>query len=814
MDKEKFVIALCRKEKYCSIKKAMKFAEDSAYHSELVRIIIERKDCSFPYLWELLQKTGDIPWVISSATRNDSFKHISYEQFLLLFVASRKQDSNYHDYIDRALVIAAERKVINKFSGEQLLDFSRRFAYKWPVISQLGRKNYWKKMSKEAAFKILQDATVNHRHNDYLAQIFISRKDCSLQEALEILKHSKTSLYVFSAIIKRNDFKLSDILSNLKKATVNNMIGDYSPDDIIVHNFDKIIARSDCSLKLAYELLEKVRQDSYEYGFGLSVSAFAALIKRGDLSLDKAFSLMEEIECHRDAIAAFEKRADFDLKTRIRLTQMMSRLIPDIYERGDEPEFNDSDITKIISNGDWINLPLREALRLCKNWASYSIPLQIISQRKDWTELSLEQAIELAAENGNQTHILELIITEKNCPLDKALKLAKSRKGDDNLYDDELARVIIKSEISSCEESLQILEKSDNPMFTAVRVAERKDTPLLVIIELLENTNYQSFNLLDAANKHEDWKTISLDDAFNFLPKATSYFGAALAVITEREDWRKLSFKEAINFLSKINWHLHSWRIVWSLTEKKDCPLEMARQFLGLLDSSDISSQRATLPVVARLDNPLEDALELAKNSYYGSFAGIVMRQDWQELPLALVCQYIEKYSNLDLINSLAERDDWKKMTFEESLKQLTGFRDGCYERRLYLGLIIRNESHPLSKVLELLEAHNYDHLLASEFIKRKDCPLDLVSDVFKKTDMSAFMFRAMSDIDDWKELSLEEAFSFAKKTSSGLYDLITKRDDWKTLSLRESLKLAEKHAYSGCIIKSIANHKDWLEKN
>ncbi|MFA5644225.1 MAG: hypothetical protein WC928_01705 [Patescibacteria group bacterium] len=809
MKKNDFFVALCRREKACSIRRAMSLVEESGYDPEVVKVVIERKDCSFHYLWELLGKTEDILWVIKSAVQNDNFRKISYNQFLSLFVTAKKQRSDYSEYASEALEILAEKKFLNKFTGEELLNFSKEFGYNSSVINNLGRKDYWTKMKKDLALEILKETTIGSCCNNCLAKIFISRKDCSIQEALIILRRSSFPMDVSSAVIKRKDFKLSDVLSGLRKIFVHNVKG-YSFNDIIIQNFEKIIARSDCSLNLAYELLEIVREESKEIGREYLVLAVSGLIKRNDLPFDKAFALMEEIECRRDAFASFEERRDFDIPKRIRLLGLMSSLIPIIYDRGDEPEFYDGDSKKIVEKGDWINLPLGDALRFCKNSGSFYGALEIVFEREDWKSLSLSQAIKLASETGNQNYVLERIITTKNCSLGKALELAELRRGDNSLYNYSLANVIIESGIASIDESLQILKKSDNFMSTAISIAERKDTPLRVIVDLLAETNYELINLWSIINKHDDWRIISLKDAFDFLSNPVSYLNV-LSVITEREDWRKLSFQEAMDFLNKIDWSRNPWPVVWSLTEKKDCPLELALKFLGLLDPTDQNIQKALLPVVNRLDNPLENALELAKNSYFGSFKGISTRKDWKELPLSQVYYYIEKYSADALIDSLAERDDWRALTVEEAEKEFLS--QNSYSRLLYLGLIVRQETISLEEALVILKKNDYNTVIAREFIQRSDCPLDLLSDVFKKSDRSALIFLAIEDNKEWKKLLLEEAFSFAEKTSSGLFFLITKREDWKAISLAKSLRFAKKYNYDKRIIEAITSREDWKKK-
>lgn len=804
MEKDKFIQELCRKEKACSMKKAMLFAAEGGYHPELVKVIVERKDCSFPDLWGLLEKTWDIPWVIKSAVKNDSFKKIYYDQFVSLFIRSKEQSSHYHHYTREALKILAERKILNKFSGEQLLNFSRKFGYESSIINSLGRTAYWKKMNKELAFRILRRIGGGAKYNDYLAKIFIDRQDCDFHEALEILRDSENPPYVFPSIINRKDFRLSDILNHLNKV-MEDTTESYSADDIICLNFDQIISRRDCSLTLADKLLEISRKSDREYGSEFFVSSVAALIKKNKVSFEKAFALMEEIECDKYAIASFEKRKDFDIEKRIKVAKMMGRFISIIYERGDEPNFDSDDIRKIIKNGDWINLPLHEALRFCKNQLSFEEPLNIISERKDWKELSLSQAIELAVENGNQNHILGLIIKTKNCSLEKALELAKSKKGDNSLYDAQLVSLIIKLKLSSCEESLQILTKSDDPFWTVTTLVEQRNVSLRVMANLLMNGFSNLANLSFAASKHEDWKTIPLEAAFDFLSKP-GFYSDPLFIITAREDWRALSFQAAYDLLNKIDWSRSPQAIIWSLTEKKDCPLELALKFLSLLDpKSDI--RKALIPVLARKDYPLEKALELAKNSYYGSFKGITMRSDWKELPLSQVYQYIERYPDHDLINSLAERADWKALSAKEAEKEL--LQQGYY-RNLYLGLIVRQETRPLEEALVILETAKYNSGVAEQFIQRSDCQIDLLSIVFKKSDCSASMFWAIEKNERWVNLSLLEALDFAQKTSVGLFSFITDREDWKALSLAKALYFADKYNYNNGIMKSIVSRKDW----
>jgi len=804
MEKKDFFSALCRQVKFCPLEKALLLAEKCGYEPVVVSAIIERPGCSFSRLWELLQKTSRVFPIMKSVAMSGNFRKISFVQFLSLFARAKKEGGNNPYCIYDFLEIADQRKILNKFSVEQLLDFSNKIGYLWPVINNIGRKKSWKELEFDFVFDILQQRGGIYDSN--LARIVISRKDCCFEKAMEILISSDEPSDVLSAIIGRKDFKIDRILRELEmqinKKLANHERNIVSFEALIAWNAELIISRKDCSISRAYEILEitkKVDKGSFE-------SAVMALIKKNNLSFNKTLDLMKLIDCTKMAIPSFEKRKDFVLERRIELIETMQASVSDIYAKRKEPDFDHFNLNKIIVNGDWVTPSLYEVLNLNKRVSYFDSPLKIISERKDWKKLSLSQAIKLAARTGNQNSVLQLIINQKKCPLEKALELAKLKNPDVDFYDSHLLQTIIEKGLPTHKESLDILAKSDDSFCTASVIVERKDTiPLDGMVNLYRNGFSNLANLSSAAAKHDDWKTISLEKVFDYLKDIT--YDGPLSVIVQREDWKTLPFQTAYDYLNSIDWSRHYQIVIPSLTAKKDCPLDSALKLLNLLEH-ERDNRDAIMPVTQRLDYPLEDALELAKSSYYECFKGIVLRKDWQELSLTKVFEYIEKYPNHSMLDYLSEREDWRALPIEEALKKLVGLES--YYRLLYLGLIVRQETYPFEKSLLIVEKYQYDHLISNQIIRRGDCSLDQASIIFKKADSSASMFKAIASRDDWNKLPLKEALDFAKKTAPGFYSLIVEREDWKALSLAKSLKFADKYDYNNWLIESIARRKDW----
>ncbi|MFZ2310312.1 MAG: hypothetical protein WAW11_02100, partial [Patescibacteria group bacterium] len=592
---------------------------------------------------------------------------------------------------------------------------------------------------------------------------------------------------MFDTIVVRKNLSLDFILDKTHALFIDNF------DDIIASSSYLIIPRSDCSITTAQEILEKTRKFDGE----IFSYAVMALIEKNNFSFKKALKLMREIRCTREAIPSFEKRKDFTLEKRIELIKLMNQMIPEIYESGYEPHYDHYDHEKMLKSDDWKTRPLTEVLHLYHRISHFSCVLEIISQRTDWKKLSLKQAIKLAVETGNTTSVLQLIIATKKCPLAKALELAKLPESE--LYDAHLLRTIIVEGISSHEETLKLVEKSDDPQHVVAIIADHKQASLADMVHLHRNGFSSLGNLSSAISKHEDWKTIPLATAFDYLKDV---YHESLRVIVAREDWQALPFAEAEKFLQTIKWDSYAYNVVPSLTMKSDCPLTRAYELINMLDSShDI--RKAVYPVVSRLDNPLDDALELAKRIYNGSFEGIAVRSDWKLLPLTKVVEYIEKYSNYKLVESLADREDWQALPFEEAIQLLNGKDDYCHV--VYLGSALHQSNKPLDKVLAFLEEHKYTHFLSRQVINRGDCSLDLASEIFRKTELNYNMCSSITEREDWPQLSLKDALNFAKKTGPGFYSTITdKRDDWKNLSFAKSLKFTEQHDYNTFLNSSV----------
>lgn len=787
MEKSEFFASLCRQTKVCSLAKALHLAKVSGYNSKVVAAIIQREDCVPLVMWALLEKAVYITQILKTIVKSSSFEEVSFKQLLWLFTKVKREGGTVYE----ALKIVSERKILDKFSFEDLLFFSEKIGYTDPVITNIGQKKSWQELDLESACSIL-------RNNDSaaIAAIVIGKKNCPLERALNILHYHKNPTEIFGAIIARNDFKLSLIFELLEEPIWG------KSEDVIMQNIHEIVARPDCSITRAYKLLKRAKKYNQEAFLGATM----ALIQKDKLPFFKAIDLMMNIDCHKEAVVSFELRRDFNLEHRVALVETMEGCVSRIYEKHNEPSYDNFDLEKIIEKGDWINPTLYEALSLNKKLPSLFTPLQIISQRDDWKALSFNEAVKLASETGSEIDVKGLIIAQKDCSLDQALSLAKFDKAKETVYDSRLLSVIIGKGIASFEDCLKFLKQSNDQLFTVASIVEKMEVSLEEMIKLKKNGFDNLANLDSAICKSRDWETISFDKAFDFL-KIT--YKEPLGVIVKREDWKNLPFESAYNFLNGVNWKSDSFVVVPSLISKQDCPLKTSLELFSLLDSK-LDHRKTLISITSRLDNSLEEALELSKETYYGSFGGIVLRSDWKELPLEKVYEYIEKYPSNDLIMSLMEREDWKNLPFETVVAK-TPKLEGYYFS-LYLGLIISNEKQPLIKALSLIKENKYDSILASNLVSRSDCSLELASNVFRETDHSASMVKAISNRSDFNNLSIEEALEFAKKTSSGFYSLIVEREDWKTIPLEKSLSLAEKHDYNNSIMISFFSHKDWSQ--
>jgi hypothetical protein len=786
MERDKFFTVLCRKPKVCDINKAMFLAKESNYDLEVIDTIFKRSDCLFSHLWELLNKAQYITPVLENAVKNKSFRKISFEQLNFLLLRRQKEMENYRGYeVCNVLADMNKQKSLDKFSIEELFYLGQRFGYWSAITDNINRKKAWQEMDFETVHQLLIGKNLSYYQE--LQDLMIHHRSCPQELVRSTFYNARSPWEMFETIATLRHLSLDFVLDKTHALFIENF------DDMIASSSYFIIARSDCSITVAQEILEKARShDSETFSY-----AAMALIEKSNFSFKKALKLMREINCTRGAISSFEKRKDFTLEKRIKLIRLMNQAIPEIYENGDEPHYDHFDEEAMLKVDDWKTRPLADVLSLYHQISHFSCVLEIIAERSDWKKLSFNQAVKLVAETGNTTSVLQLIIKTKKCSLTKALKIAKFPGSE--LCDAHLLNTIITEGIALPEETLELVEKSNDAQYTVAVIADHQKASLADLVSLSRGGFSNLGNLSSAISKHEDWKTVPLATAFDFIK---DQYKEPLRVIVAREDWQALPFIEAEKLLQTIKWDSEAYSVVLSLTVKPDCPLDKAKELVDMLDPShDI--RKAIYPVVSRIDNPLDDALELAKRSYHGSFEGIAARSDWQTLPLTKVAEYIEKYSNYKLVESLADREDWKALPFEEATQLLGGKDDYCHVT--YLGLVVHQSNKPLDKVLAFLEEHKYTHFLSRQVINRGDCSLDLASEIFRKTELNYNMFSSITEREDWPQLSLRDALNFAKKTGGGFYStIVEKREDWQKLSFAKSLKLAKQHSYNNFLNSSI----------
>ena len=427
MEKKDFFASLCLQVKACSLKRAIGLAESNEYNPDIVAAIIERGDCSFLYLWMLLEKTPRVLPIIKTIVKSKNFKEVSFKQLLWLYNRVKQEGGESRFCTYDTLEILDERKILNKFSFEELLHFSETADYPEPLVKNIGRKKSWQELDSKSALRIL-----DRTDSSSVATIVINRKDCSLERALEIFHKRRYPEETFEAIITRKDFKLDLIFAKMEKP----LWGE--TEDVIMQNVYSIISRRDCSITLAYELLERARRYDHESFSGATM----ALIQKNNLPFAKALELMKGIECHKEAIISFESRKDFTLQRRVELVDTMEECIPIIYESGNEPHYDSFDLERVVEKGDWLSPTLKELLIFNKRLNLCS-PLRIISERADWKALSFAEAVKLATETGNQVRVKCLIIRDKECSLSEALTLARFDKAVKDVYNYNLLSVII-----------------------------------------------------------------------------------------------------------------------------------------------------------------------------------------------------------------------------------------------------------------------------------------------------------------------------------------------------------------------------------
>ncbi|MFZ2310903.1 MAG: hypothetical protein WAW11_05160, partial [Patescibacteria group bacterium] len=155
----------------------MSLAEQNNYDLELVDNIFTREDCTFPYMWVLLNKVEYILPVLENAVKNKSFKRISFEQFRDLLIRVKKEEAQFRGYgVYNLLLDLKKQKGLDKFSVEELFSLGKRIGYLSPITDCINRKKTWQ----ETDFQTVHDLLIKKGLDSYpeLQNLLVSHHVC------------------------------------------------------------------------------------------------------------------------------------------------------------------------------------------------------------------------------------------------------------------------------------------------------------------------------------------------------------------------------------------------------------------------------------------------------------------------------------------------------------------------------------------------------------------------------------------------------------------------------------------------------------
>lgn len=809
MEKEfKNVISFCEAEELCNLQEAFDIAR-KFNSSEINAAIIRREDLSYIELVKFLEEIK-LDWTTRGAiSQRKDLKEFSYKMLCSFSVEEEIEGGResiiprikYH-YSEQILKIILENNFLNKFSLIEIIDYARKTDYNLDVLQTLKNNIQWQQKSFEEKCAIVSE----HNHNAPLTKLVIESSGCSLSEAIKLLKETDDSVWVSYAIIKRPDFSTIALLEELPKA--------FQDLEEYFGSMGSIIEKDDCTPSQALTILEHIIKDGPEKHD--IAEAASALIKKPNVSFEKALEVAEILDYNRNILMAFEDRTDFSLEQRYILMSAMSAHVPYMYmEKGEEPSYDSFDYTWLIQRGDWSKGTLEEMFSIGQDGSAYSK----IMEREDWKNLSYEDSLVLAKSLDYRDDVLSLIL--KRSYFDFAQSLDLLRKIGRKSYDLWVLCSIVETSGCTFEEALSLLayrQEHDACSSVAISIAQNPNFTLMQVANLMLKGYMNQGNIIGAVYNHRGWGSEPLKDIFKLLGKSIMYTSETVAKITAREDWKKLSFDQAQKLLAigKITKDSRNFiSFLPTLLSKEGCSENDALEFLKSLETSGSGFSKEIGNAVIRKTNvSLPTALEIAKNTYFGTYSELVKREDWKKLTKDDFLGYIKQYENpIGLCYSIVDREDWKKLSFDQAVNFIDKDSMNHFRYADYLALVIRHKPCSVDQALRLAEINKYAESIVEAIIRRRDCSLEKALEVAQEANDCSNLLRLILKQDYWKSVSLDNAIEISRRdfknalrvrTDVLFLNGISKLESWLGLSNFQKLSMLNKSEYTKAILDTI----------
>ena len=358
-------------------------------------------------------------------------------------------------------------------SVEQALDLIRKAKYS-SKIRILTLREDWETLPLTLTLALAEEA----KYDYVVVQAIVLREDCSIEQALDLAEKANYRSEVLEVIVSRDDWEtlpLTLALALTEKAEY---------DSTLIKG---IVTRKDCSIEQALDLL---RKDDY------TPEVTRALVLRTDYSIDQALNLVRywgHQDYYSDVIKA--------IISRINWKNLSFNETLDLVEKTD----SDILLQKIISNLASMKLSLNQFLTVMNHDKLYdSILVDSIIQTQEWKALSLAEALAFAEQAKLYTSDLRnLIILRKDwksLTLSKALALTEKAE-----YDSTLIKGIVSRKDCSIEQALDLVKKTDYDTCVVVRIIKRKDCSIEQALDLVKKTKFHSY-VIKVIVSRNDWE--------------------------------------------------------------------------------------------------------------------------------------------------------------------------------------------------------------------------------------------------------------------------------------------------------------------
>lgn len=808
--KFKIIADFCKEEKLCSLNEAFKLSK-KFNSSEIDAAIIVRNDLSYIGMLKFLEEI-ELSWITREAIilRGD-FEEFSYKMMCDYSIISEAIYSggfavgvNY-TYSETILKSMFNRGILKQFALPEILDYLKKTNYSEEMLIILQENPTWKTSSFEEMNFVLE----KHDHNINLVKFVIASSSCSLVEGIELMKKTDDPLDVSYTLIEKKEFHFTDLLFELSIAF----------KSLIGSNFESIWAlahRDDCNSIQAIQLMDELIGRNAEPDEIQEVAM--AIVKKPDTSFEVALETAKRFDYNINIVEVFQKREVFTIPERYELIGAMNGHVPYMYEeKGEEPSYDSYDYGKIIKAADWSTGTLSEMFLLSQD----GVARGKIMERDDWKNLSYEASLVLAKDVYYKREVVSCILERPYFDFRKSLKLLKKSNCERHHW--WVLSTIVKTSGCTFSQALSLLKycSTDDYSTVLISIADNPDFRLMQVSQILLNGYSSYMNIIGAVYRHKGWTTESLKEIFALLGKDIMYTNETVNMIIQRVDWQKLTFAEAQEYLSIGNINQDSQYFEYFLPTmlvKKDCSGKDAVRLIENIDFGKEFSKKIVTPVLAKSDLSISEVLRVSEKTLFGTYAEIVKRHDWKELPKSVFMEHLRDHKEIALYDSVVKRTDWKELSFEQALTFFDEKPMCSYRYAEYLGKVISLKDCSLNQAVQLAEENNYGQAIISAIIARDDCTLEKAVDLAMKSQGCDRLMYQIFEAPYWKSASVEVALEIARRKFDKvnclrmnvvLFEQLSKLDSWLYLSTSEKLDYLEKEEYTDSILGSIRPEKE-----